>query len=102
MYVKIKGKLVNLELIHEVSELGCYDQYQSNHFPTMVYEGELIDRNFEYVGCGYWSGFGFIINYLNDNSSFVKLSTDFEDSKRIYDEFLRYLTKNQSNLIEIV
>lgn len=94
MFVKLGENLINLDVIVEVSKLtkkvssGFYYSYRELEYN--------VDARYESMG-----GFGFEVKRLNDKSDFIKLSDDLEESKRLYDKFIKYLTKNQSEIPEI-
>jgi hypothetical protein len=112
MYVKIKDTLINLDVIKYVEKLDGYYNWNDDDSIHLISENRekmsdedinqyiTNEKHFEKESNSK-SYYGFYINYLNSSSIFVKLTHDLKDSKRIYNEFLKYVNNNESSIPEI-
>ena len=113
MYVKLKDNIINLDVIKSIDKLDGYYHYKDDvdchYLINDTYNtksdldvqrviSDLYQMGEDINTSGYY---GFYINYLSGYSIFVKLSHDLEDSTRLYNEFLKYISSNQASIPEI-
>ena len=113
MYVKLKDNIINLDVIKSIDKMdGYYSFSDDKDRPYLISENYNITSNddvdriildssqmIDDLITSYY--YGFYINYLSGSSIFVKLSHDLEDSTRLYNEFLKYISTNQTSIPEI-
>ena len=116
MYLKIKNNLITTDFICRVEPLLPYEIYDYDSTPKPMterlgHDEEDVDddiNTYDYhidVSLNstnyYFAGWGFYVEYLNNKFLFIRLESKYEDSKRLYDEFIKYVSNNQSEIPEI-
>lgn len=104
MKIKIASNLLDLDYVFNVEELNAYSQYGFSSGVSQIGDNEsslYMKDLFKYYDKNYWCGFGFYVHFLNDNYQFIKLTKDYEESKRLYEKFIEYWNNNESKIPEI-